>query len=260
MRQVEVIGKTLQQAKAEALAQLGVTEDQVEVEVLEETRGFLGILGPQEVRIRVTAKQETRPAAEAPAPAEAAYAPEAAPEPEQEAVLDEALEILPAGKAAEELPSKLQPLAVAARDLTREVARLMGVEVEANIARAGDEEVTIEISGGEDIRLLIGKRGETLDALQLLVAIMANKRVDRGGRVLLDAENYRERRKRALQNMARTQAARAKQTKQEVVVRDLKAYERRVIHLALRDDPEVETYSEGEGHSRNLIISPKTDE
>ena len=252
MRQVEVRGRTLEQAKADALAQLGVTADQVEVEVLEETKSFLGILGPQEVRIRVTVRDDAPSAEPAPEPepvarvAGPAVPPVAAAEP------------APDG-AAEEGPSELQPLAVAARDLTRELLGHMGMEVQAEIAMVGDEEVTIELTGGEDIRLLIGKRGETLDAVQLLVAIMANRRVKQGGRVVLDAEHYRDRRRQALETMARTQAARAKQTQKEVVIGDLKAYERRIIHLTLRDDPEVATYSEGDEHNRNLIISPKTE-
>jgi len=268
MRQVEVRSRTLDQAKADALAQLGVTEDQAEIEVLEETKSFLGILGPQEVRIRVTVREDapsTEPSAE-PVAQVAGPASDSepsvgrglrpAPESEPEPVARVAR---PAADDAEEEPGALQPLAVAARDITRELLGHMGMEAQAEIAMVGDEEVTIEITGGDDIRLLIGKRGETLDAMQLLVAIVANRRVKLGGRVVLDAEHYRDRRRESLESMAHTQAARAKQTQKEVVIGDLKAYERRIIHLTLRDDPEVETYSEGDEHNRNLIISPKTE-
>ena len=153
------------------------------------------------------------------------------------------------------MTTPLARLANQAEAVANEILQLMGVAVEAHATEISDEEVTIDLSG-DDIALVIGKHGDTLDALQLLVAIIANRDAEVNARVVVDAEEYRERRYRSLEATALAHAEKAKQADREIVVRDLKAYERRIIHLALRDDPEVETYSEGEGRHRNLVISP----
>jgi spoIIIJ-associated protein len=240
MKSIELTGKTLQEVKAQAAAELGVPEDQVELEIIEEKRGLLGLLGgaltarasvrqPQAVETAAT-EGESESTAEALAPSE----------PESEIAHEDA---------------ELARLANRAEEVAHEVLRLMGVDVTARAAEIGEEEVRVELTGA-DIALVIGKHGDTLDALQLLVAIIANRQSEASARVVLDAEGYRDRRRRSLEATALAHAARARQTRREVVIRDLKAYERRVVHLVLRDDPGVETYSEGEGRHRNLVISP----
>ncbi len=237
MKPIELTGKTLEEVKARAAAELGVPEDKVELEIIEEKRGLLGLLGGG-LTARATVK-EPESVAEAEGRAEAAVeeAPPEQPEP------------------ATDAEAQLARLANRAEEVANEVLRLMGVDVSAQAAEIGEEEVRVDLSGA-DIALVIGKHGDTLDALQLLVAIIANRQSEASARVVLDAEGYRDRRRRSLEATAFAHAARAKQTKREVVIRDLKAYERRVVHLVLRDDPGVETYSEGEGRHRNLVISP----
>ena len=239
MRSVEASGRTVEEAVAKALEELGVSQDQVETEVLEESRGFLGILGRSEVRVRVTVTgpaeapvAETAPEA-APTAAEAEREPEEAP---------------PAAEAKQELAAE-------AEGALQHVLSLMDVKAQARLKSAGQERVVLEISG-PDVALLIGRRGDTLDALQLATAMIANRLSQQKGRVVVDAENYRQRRERMLTNLARQNARKVRETKQEAVLPDLKPYERRIIHMALLDEPGVSTYSEGEGRRRKLVISP----
>ena len=250
MKRIEVTGRNIGEIRTEAAAQLGVPEDQVELQIIEEKRALLGFLGGGIVAM-ASIKGESADADGADTPQ---TEPEAPAEPIAEA--DE-----PADAADEAPPAadedSMARLANRAETVTSEILAMMGLSVEAHAAAMADEEVTIDLSG-DDIALIIGKHGDTLDALQLLVAIIANRNVEATARVVLDAEGYRDRRERSLEATALSHAAKAKESDREVVVRDLKAYERRIIHLTLRDDPEIETYSEGDGRHRNLVISPVT--
>ena len=248
MRSVEASGKTLEDAKEQALSELGAPETDAVIEILEETKGFLGL--GHSVRVRATLKEKaTEEEAKAEPPAEAAEEGPKAPESEE---LEDAET---AGEEPTEGEPRLAPLADEACAVAQRIIDLMGVSVEARVASIASNEVQIDLDGS-DVGLLIGKQGDTLDAYQLLVAVIANRKVSHGGRVLVDAQDYRARRTKMLEEMARTQAAKVKESEQEVVIPDLKAYERRVVHMALQDDPLVETYSEGEGRHRHLVITP----
>ncbi|MGQ9732720.1 MAG: RNA-binding cell elongation regulator Jag/EloR [Candidatus Zipacnadales bacterium] len=243
---VELTGRSLDEIRARAAAKLGIPEDQIDIEILEEKRtGFLGLLGSVEIVARATARET----------AEAACTPqgEDTTTGSVEALEDSAAE---SERGGEEGPDdELARLANRAEQVANEILNRMQVDVQARAVEIGPDEVYIELSGN-DIALVIGKHGDTLDALQLLVAIIANRGAKTTARVVLDAEDYRDRRRRSLEATAHAYALKAKQTGQEVVIRDLKPYERRIIHLALRDDPGVETYSEGEGRHRNLVVTP----
>ncbi len=244
MEPIELTGKSLEEIRSQAAEQLGVAEDALDVEVIEERRGLLGLLGSKELRARVTVREVAVPETTA----------ETEPEPPQEpgAEAQPAAAEEPAPEATDD---ELARLANRAEQVANRILQMMGIAVTAHARGISEDEVHVELSG-EDIALVIGKHGDTLDALQLLVAIIANRGAETTARVVLDAEQYRDRRVRALESAAHAHALKAKQSGREVVIRDLKAFERRVIHLALRDDPEVETYSEGEGRHRNLVISP----
>lgn len=139
------------------------------------------------------------------------------------------------------------------------MADMLGIEnLEVEITGVDSDEVRLDVKG-DNLGLLIGRHGQTIDAMQLVVAIGANKPFDDGARVILDAENYRARHKQMLEDMAADYAEEVKERQEEAVIPDLKAYERRIMHLALVDDPDVETYSEGEGSDRQLVISPIED-
>ncbi len=237
MEWAEGTGQTLEEAQENALAQLGASADEVRFEVLSRPGALSGIFGRAQYRVRAILEEPTE--------REEAEAQEAAPATAQERETDE--------DSAEDLPHR--ELAEEARALLQQMVDLMGLEGVVEIAECTEEEVRLNVEGA-DMGLLIGRHGATLDAVQLIVAIAANRKVDDGARIIVDAENYRARHQAMIEGRAHKLAQEAKETGKEVVVPNLKAYERRLMHLALKNDPEVETYSEGEGDDRVLVISP----
>ena len=113
---------------------------------------------------------------------------------------------------------------------------------------------------GEDMGVLIGKRGQTLDSLQYLVSLVVNKDIDGYIHVKADTENYRERRKKTLENLAKNIAFKVKRTRQPVALEPMNPYERRIIHSALQNEKFITTYSEGEEPYRKVIVALKKDE
>ena len=144
-----------------------------------------------------------------------------------------------------------------AKNFLREVFEAMKMEVviEAKFDEA-ERNLDIELSG-DDMGMLIGKRGATLDSLQYLVSLVVNKNVDDYVRVKVDTENYRERRKETLENLAKNIAYKVKRTKRPVSLEPMNPYERRIIHSALQNDKYVTTHSEGEDPFRRVIVSLK---
>lgn len=141
----------------------------------------------------------------------------------------------------------------------QEILGHMGIEATPEITVDDAEVAWINLRGGDDLGLLIGKRGQTLAALQLITAMMANREQPPENRkkVILDAQGYRERRERALESMARNAADRAKRSGREVRLEALAPRERRIVHLTLAEDPGVSTRSEGEDPERVVIVSPR---
>ena len=119
-----------------------------------------------------------------------------------------------------------------------------------------DKKMEIELKG-EGLGLLIGRRGETLDAIQYLTNIFLNKETDDYIKVTLDAENYRERRESALVTLAKRTAQKATKYKKNMIIEPKNPYERRIIHEALQDYPEVTTYSIGEEPNRKVVVAYK---
>lgn len=109
---------------------------------------------------------------------------------------------------------------------------------------------------GDDLAILIGKHGKTIDAIQYLLALSLNKATEEYVKVLVDVNGYREKREQTLENLANRQAQRAKALKKKIVLEPMNAMERRIIHSVLNDDPEIETYSEGEEPFRRIVIEP----
>ncbi len=121
-----------------------------------------------------------------------------------------------------------------------------------------EENATMDVDlAGDEMGLLIGKRGQTLDSLQYLVSLVANKNAEGYIRVKVDTENYRERRKETLENLAKNIAYKVKRTKRPVSLEPMNPYERRIIHSALQNDRYVTTHSEGEEPFRRVIVSLK---
>lgn len=160
--------------------------------------------------------------------------------------------IIKAWVKEEEVPVTKTP-----EDFLQQVCKAMGIDVTVD-CKVNEEEKVMDINLiGEDMGILIGKRGQTLDSLQYLTGLIVNKNEDEYIRVKLDTENYRERRKETLENLARNIALKVKKTKRPVSLEPMNPYERRVIHSALQNDKYVVTRSEGEEPFRHIVISLK---
>lgn len=144
-----------------------------------------------------------------------------------------------------------------AREFLEDIFRAMDIAVEVNIDyNEEDSSMDVEMSG-ENMGILIGKRGQTLDSLQVLLSNVVNKNSDKYVRVKLDTENYRDRRKATLENLGRNIAHKVKKTKQPVRLEPMNPYERRIIHSVLQNDKYVTTHSEGEEPNRRLVVTLK---
>lgn len=142
----------------------------------------------------------------------------------------------------------------AAREFLQKVFEAMNIEVEMDI-KLNEEERTVDINlEGSEMGLLIGKRGQTIDSLQYLVSLVVNKISKEYLRVKVDTENYRERRKATLEELAKNIAYKVKRTKHSVSLEPMNPYERRIIHSALQNDKYVTTKSEGEEPYRHIIV------
>lgn len=144
-----------------------------------------------------------------------------------------------------------------AKTFLRDVFEAMKLEVVVNIKYdEAERNMDIDLSG-DDMGVLIGKRGQTLDSLQYLVSLVVNKDAENYIRVKVDTENYRERRKETLENLAKNIAYKVKRTKKSVSLEPMNPYERRIIHSALQNDKYVSTHSEGEEPFRRVIVTLK---
>lgn len=144
-----------------------------------------------------------------------------------------------------------------AKNFLRDVFEAMKMEVAIDV-KYNEEEKNLDVDlSGDDMGMLIGKRGATLDSLQYLVSLVVNKNSEDYIRVKVDTENYRERRKETLENLAKNIAYKVKRTKRPVSLEPMNPYERRIIHSALQNDKYVTTHSEGEDPFRRVIVSLK---
>lgn len=228
---LEVIAPTVEDAIAQGLADLGLPQDAVDVEVLDPgSRGLLGI-GSRQVRVRLTIKT-AGPSQHAPG----VPAPEAAPS-EEDPTLDLAR------RTVIELLDKMRIPAA--------------VEVKYGSAdEEGNLPLQVDIHGN-DLGVLIGRRAEILNALQYIVNLIVSKQVEHWVQIVVDVEGYRARRERQLRQMAHRMADQALKTGRRQVLEPMSASERRIIHLELRDHPEVTTQSVGEEPARKVTIVPK---
>ncbi len=237
MKFVEKIAKTVDDAVTEALLDLMVTRDDVEIEIIEKgSKGFLGI-GARDAKVKVTMKKKE----------------------EENSVFEElgieklSIRMDDVKEVLEEETEKVDPVKIGESFLT-DVLEKMDIEAEIE-SKVNKEQVRMNVSG-EKMGLLIGKRGETLDALQYLVNLVVNKNTEKYTRVILDTENYRQRREETLKKLAFRLAKKASQTKQRIVLEPMNPYDRRIIHSALQNSKTVKTYSEGKEPYRKIVITP----
>jgi spoIIIJ-associated protein len=242
LKQVEKSARTIEEAVSLALRELGASRDHVTVEVLEEpSKGFFGI-GSRQATVLVRYLEPTAPiempkleniTAEAPASAR----------PADTGRSNAATVVRDVDK-----PQQL-------KELVEQICATMGLKARVAV-KVENDRLLVDITG-DNAGMLIGHHGQTLDALQLILNLAANKLKDDGMRVLLDVEGYRKRREEILVRLAASKAEQVRRTGRKVLLEPMSAQERRIVHLALQDHPHVLTESEGEEPFRRVVILPK---
>jgi spoIIIJ-associated protein len=256
-RSVVASGKTIEDAIVNGLTMLQVRRDQVEIEVI--TAGSRGVLGfgAENAQVKLLVKLPPKP--------------EPQPEPEPEPKLEPKLEIEHLEVIAEPPPPVEQPepetdeqaAGQVGQEVLAEILRLMNVRASVEImlghelADEGEPPPIVLNITGEDLGILIGRRGDTLRALQYLVRLMVSHRLKHWTNLVVDVENYVIRRQRTLESLAQRVADQVARSGRMQALEPMSAYERRVVHVALRKHPEVTTQSVGEGERRKVTIIPK---
>jgi spoIIIJ-associated protein len=221
MQQFEFEARNVEEAIHAACQQLGSTREELEVEILEPgSAGIFGLVGGRKAKIRVSLKHS------APAPA-------------------------PAQETTDYAPL--------AKETLERILALMPVEGARVAVELSDGAVTLLIEGDHS-GLLIGRKGQTLDALQFIVGKILNKAAAQRVQVVVDSENYRQRRRDSLIQMALRLGDKVKRIRKPVTTNPLNPHDRRIVHLALRDDPELDTKSRGEGILKKVLIIPKKED
>lgn len=223
---LESTGKSVEDAIEKGLARLGLPRDAVEIQVLREgSRGLLG-LGGEEAVVRLTPLG---------APEE-----EESPEPE-----------------ADELTSDLGGIG---QDALETLLNGMGLRAQVQVLKdmtAEDDRAFVLNIVGDDLGILIGRRGETLRDLEYLTRLLVAQKSGKPARLVVDVEGYRTRRERVLNELAKRMAERVQSNRQPITLEAMPPNERRIVHIALRDHPSVTTQSIGEGDHRRVMILPK---
>lgn len=240
---VEITAKTVNGAIDEALKKLDTTIDKIKYEVIQQpSKGFLGFLSkPAKVVIEVIEEEEKvveKPISEKRIP---------------RVVTEDELKREKTSKSEKEINKNAAEIA---KQFLEDIFEKMKINVEVDCKINEKNNLLVELKG-EDIGIIIGKRGQTLDSLQYLVNLVINKGEFSYMSVSIDTEDYRERRKKALENLAINLAKKVKSTNKSVVLEPMNPYERRIIHSRLQNDKFVKTYSEGDEPFRYVVIAPK---
>lgn len=224
-QELEVTAKSEADAVTKALEELGLDADRVETEVEilgRNSKGILGLVGSKERRFLVKVKMRVAEAEQ----------------------LDDISE------------EQSEGVATTAKRLLQRMLDLLKVSVQITTVQEEAEALKIEMDG-EDSGILIGRRGQTLDALQYLLNIMVNRSAATPKRIVLDIEEYRARRTSELEELAKRTALQVVERGESIALRPMSAYERRIIHVALQDNEKVDTVSEGEEADRRVLVVPK---
>lgn len=271
MNEITVSAQTVNDAIREASIELGVVSTELEYDVIEKgSAGFLGI-GKKQAVIRAWKKVEEpvkkaepkkeAPRKEKPEVKKQETVKETKKEEKKETVqnIEKPVSKAPVEEKKEEVPEKkvveiTEETKVACETFLADVLRTIGLD--ASLTSTVDEDGALCINiEGDHMGLLIGKHGQTLDSLQYLTNRVANKMQDGYVRVKLDTENYRQRRKDTLENLAKNIAHKVKRTRKAVSLEPMNPYERRIIHSALQGDKYVSTHSEGEEPYRRVVVT-----
>lgn len=291
MRSIESSAKTIEDAIRQGLEKLDVSLGDVTIDIIQEgSKGLFGFVGSKDAKVRLTVKESEQSAesdifssfscsvqqenAKKPEKQKAqrskpANKPAVKTEPKKSNKTAKPVkQANPVVKATEaEQPKASEPVkefvkadpassAGKAQDFIQNVTKLMNLEVSVESVTDTDGNVKVNIFG-DTLGILIGRRGETLDALQYLTSLNVNHGKDDYTRVTLDTENYRAKREEALKRLANRMANRAVKTGRKVVMEPMNPYERRILHSALQQNDAVTTHSEGDEPNRHVVISLK---
>jgi spoIIIJ-associated protein len=225
MKSIEISARTVAEAIQLALAQLAKDRDEVAIEVLEAGSE------EEEALVRVTVVDDDEPA-----------------------------------QAAQEQLAGSADVEKIARGILEDLLERMDIHAYVTAVRSSvpdqrgepEETITLHVEGADEdaMGLLIGRRGETLRSLQFMVNLLVSRKVQKWPQVVVDVGNYRQRRQESLEGLARRMAERVRQSGRPLTLEPMGAYERRIVHLALRSDPTVYTESSGEGENRKVVIYP----
>lgn len=252
-KSIEATGKTIDLAIQAGLDTLGMDRDSVSVEVLEQPKsGFFGI-GASPAKVSLTyevpdpkpektsepPKAESKPAAPKPKAAPEAPAPKAEPKPEPKPIPAPALEGTVEAKIEVFMKGLLEH---------------MGSDAVPSATKVDEDTYAVELIG-EHLGMLIGRRGDTLDAIQHITNYAVNHGQNKRVRVNVDAENYRKKREESLERLANKVAGKVTKSRRNITLEPMNAYERHVIHAALQDYPDVTTYSTGTEPGRRIVVA-----
>ena len=248
MDSVETKGKSVDEAIFNGLNELGLGIDEVEIEIINEGgKGFFGI--GKNALVRLTKKSEETLKSE-----EEAFREAHSEDKRKESRREERRE---RREREEYVPKKeIVPGDSAAEVFINELIKKMGLNAVAGITEENGKNVNIEIAG-DDTAVLIGRRGDTLDAIQYLTGLVVNKGSDDYTKIMVDAENYRRKREITLEKLARRLANNVIKSGKPITLEPMNPYERRIMHAALQSNPKVETYSEGVDPKRCVVIRKK---
>ena len=270
---IEVSAKTVNDAITKACIELSASSDRLEIQVVSEgSSGFLGFgAKPAVIKVRVKEEPAEEPVVEKKPAEKPVYKREVSKKPSQRAPKAETVKSTVTKKEESAVAEKIEQESVRAEKTEEEIVTMkasaqqflnsvfkaMNLTVDINMEyNHGNGCLDIDFSG-DDMGILIGKRGQTLDSLQYLTSLVVNKEQKEYVRVKLDTENYRKRRKETLENLAKNIAYKVRKTRKAVSLEPMNPYERRIIHSALQGNKWVETYSEGKEPYRHVVITPK---
>lgn len=238
MEYMEFKGKTKNDAITEACRYFSIPSDKLDYEVVDEGKaGFLG-MGAKPAVVKARVKEEKNEVIEP-------------------VKLSETPVIASVAAVAESIEDV--DIEAVSRKFLSDVFAAMGIKVEI-AAKYNDSLKSLEVElSGDEMGVLIGKRGQTLDSLQYLISLVVNKGTSEYIRVKVDTENYRQRRRETLENLAKNIAYKVKRTRRPVSLEPMNPYERRIIHSALQNDKYVTTHSEGDEPFRRVVVTPKRD-
>jgi spoIIIJ-associated protein len=243
---LEIIAPTVEEAVEKGLAELSLKREDVDIEILDEGKQGLFGLGGRQSRIRLTLKS-------------ADQEPSASSTQEEESHSTASEQVDDTGDPDQE---NIRAIAQATVSELLEKMRIhkatVTTRIDQNGGRDGVDSIIVDING-DDLSILIGKRAETLNALQYITRLIVGKEVGRGVNLVVDVEGYRSRRERSLRQLAQRMASQAVKSGRRQTLEPMPANERRFIHIELKDHDEVYTESVGEEPRRKVTIIPKND-